>query len=121
MRQVYAGVMSGTSLDGVDAVVADFAPASGQVCALLSASHVPFSTELAADLFALQRSGHDELARAMRAANALADTYADAIDAALAQGGLAAADYRGRGCPRPDAAASSRREAGRCSSTTRRA
>ena len=92
MRQVYAGVMSGTSLDGVDAVVADFAPATGQPCALLSASHVPFPPALAAELSALQRSGHDELARAMRTANALADSYADAIRAALASAGLPAAD-----------------------------
>ena len=92
MRQVYAGVMSGTSLDGVDAVVADFAPATGKPCALLSASHVAFPSELAAELSALQRPGHDELARAMRAANALADTYADAINAALADARLTAAD-----------------------------
>ncbi len=92
MRQVYAGVMSGTSLDGVDAVVADFAPATGKPCALLAASHLPFPRELAAELSALQRPGHDELARAMRAANVLADTYADAINAALAKTGLAAAD-----------------------------
>ena len=32
MRQVYAGVMSGTSLDGIDAVVADFAPADAAAC-----------------------------------------------------------------------------------------
>ena len=43
MREVYAGVMSGTSMDGVDAVVADFAPTEAGPCALLSASHVPFA------------------------------------------------------------------------------
>jgi len=92
MREVYAGVMSGTSMDGVDAVVADFAPTAAGPCALLSASHVPFPPDLAAELSALQRSGDDELARAARAANALADTYAHAIDAALGLAGLAAED-----------------------------
>ena len=92
MRQVYAGVMSGTSLDGVDAVIADFSPAAGKPCLLLAAAQVPFARDLSADLLALQRPGIDELARAGRAANALADTYADAINMALGRAGLAAAD-----------------------------
>jgi len=92
MRQLYAGVMSGTSLDGVDAVVADFAPAGGGACELLAAAHVAFPRSLADELFALQRPGGDELARAARAANALADTYADAIAAALDGAAVAARD-----------------------------
>ena len=92
MRQLYAGVMSGTSLDGVDAVIADFAPGGGRPCELLAAAHVPFPRSLADELFALQRPGGDELARAARAANALADTYADAIAAALDGAAVAARD-----------------------------
>ena len=92
MRELYAGVMSGTSLDGVDAVIADFAPSTGKPAALISAAHLTFASDLSAELLALQRSGLDELARAMRAANALADIYADAIHAALAEAGLAASD-----------------------------
>jgi anhydro-N-acetylmuramic acid kinase len=92
VRQIYAGVMSGTSMDGVDAVVADFAAATRGPCALLAAVQMPFAPELADELRALQRSGIDELARAARAANALADTYADAITGAVGEAGLAAAD-----------------------------
>jgi anhydro-N-acetylmuramic acid kinase len=92
VRQLFAGVMSGTSLDGVDAVVADFAPGGGRPCELLAAAHVPFSRSLADELHALQRSGADELARAARAANALADTCADAIAAALKGAALAPHD-----------------------------
>ena len=53
-RELYAGVMSGTSLDGVDAVVADFAPSKGGPCELVAAAHRPFAPELRAELFALQ-------------------------------------------------------------------
>jgi anhydro-N-acetylmuramic acid kinase len=56
--------MSGTSLDGVDAVVADFGPASGRPFALLGAAQLPFASGLADELLALQRPAHDELARA---------------------------------------------------------
>jgi len=84
----HCGVMSGTSLDGVDAVVADFAPASG-VCRTLGFAHVAFPPALRHDLAALQASGDDELARAARASLALADCYADAALAACRAAGLA--------------------------------
>ena len=84
--------MSGTSMDGVDAVVADFAPATRGPFTLLAAVQRPFTPALAGELRSLQSSGVDELARAARAANALADLYADAITGALGQAGLAAAD-----------------------------
>jgi len=92
MRQVYAGVMSGTSLDGVDVVIADFSALGGQVCRLLGAAHVLFSQTLRDELVALQRASDDELARAARAGNALADLYAEGILAALASAGTSAAD-----------------------------
>jgi anhydro-N-acetylmuramic acid kinase len=88
MREVYAGVMSGTSLDGVDAVVADFTPATHAPCTVLAAAHVPFAAALRSELLALQRPGDDELARAARAALRLADAYAEAISAAVGAAGM---------------------------------
>jgi anhydro-N-acetylmuramic acid kinase len=82
-RELYAGVMSGTSLDGIDAVIADLAPASGRPCEILAASYRPFPAALREELAALQAPGSDELARAAHAANALAAEYAAAILTAL--------------------------------------
>ena len=89
--QLFAGVMSGTSLDGVDAVLADFAPTDGGVCATLGHAHLAFAPDLRAELLALQASGPDELVRATRAANQLADLYAQAIAAACRDADIAPA------------------------------
>ena len=96
-REIYAGVMSGTSLDGIDAVVADFAPATGAACQSLGAAHVPYPTMLRDELLALQTPGNNELARLGAAANVLAELYADAIGNALAAAKVAAADVRAAG------------------------
>ena len=70
--------MSGTSLDGIDAVLADFTPGA-RPCTLLAATHIAFPSDLRRDLLALQTSGDDELVRAGRAANGLADLYVHAL------------------------------------------
>jgi len=44
---LYIGLMSGTSLDGVDAVLADL---SGATPVLLASAHVPFDTLLQREL-----------------------------------------------------------------------
>lgn len=76
------GLMSGTSLDGVDGVLVDF-DARGQVASLLAHHHLAFDPALRASLFALQSSGDDELHRAALAANAIADRYARTVDALI--------------------------------------
>ena len=91
-RELFAGVMSGTSLDGVDAVVAEFAVKPGAFVATLGATHVTFPTKLRDELLALQVSGADEIARTARAANVLADFYAMAIKDACEASGVAPHD-----------------------------
>src|SRR5512139_3064868 len=90
----FVGVMSGTSLDGVDAVVAELA---GESCVFVAAVRLPFAPALRTELLALQSAGNDEIARAARAANALADVYAEAIVAVIARAGLAADEIAAAG------------------------
>jgi anhydro-N-acetylmuramic acid kinase len=85
----YIGLMSGTSLDGVDAVLASF-DGLGQPKVHARASQA-FPEALRAEFLSLNHTnGQNELARAALAANALADVYAGAVGATLIQAGLPA-------------------------------
>jgi anhydro-N-acetylmuramic acid kinase len=96
-RELFAGVMSGTSLDGVDAVVADFAPENRKVCETLGAAHIAYPSLLRDELLALQQPGANELARAGAAANMLAQLYADAIAEAIAKAKIERSELRAAG------------------------
>jgi len=80
--------MSGTSLDGVDAVLAQF-DATGKPSVMTRAASA-FSPELREALFALNTSGPDELARSSLAANALVALYANLVAQTLKQAKLSA-------------------------------
>lgn len=69
--------MSGTSLDGVDGVLASL-PEDGAMNVQASA-YIPFPAELKAELLALQSNGTDEIRREALAANALATHYAACV------------------------------------------
>lgn len=73
---LYIGMMSGTSLDGVDGVLVDFA---GGAIHTLAAAFVPFPAPLRTELMALQTSGPDEIEREALAANKLAGLYAECV------------------------------------------
>ena len=89
-QSLYIGLMSGTSLDGIDAVLAKI-ESSGETCLLDSVS-IAFSPELRKALIDLQTPGPNEIHRENQAANALAAAYADAVKQLLSQGKLSPTD-----------------------------
>lgn len=87
--------MSGTSLDGIDAVLARFEENS---CQLLRSHFQPFDEALRAELLALNLAGQNELERAALAANALSRSYAAAIEELLKPSGFHAGQIKAVGC-----------------------
>lgn len=105
---LYIGLMSGTSLDGVDAVLVRLGPrcadamgaarvGPAQVPEVLAFAHRPFSLALRAELLALNSPGTDELHRAALAANGVAQVYAQAASDALAHAGCEPGDVTALG------------------------
>jgi anhydro-N-acetylmuramic acid kinase len=83
---LYIGLMSGTSLDGVDGVLVELPTqvASAQIrCRTLATAYFPFSDDLRGALMALQVASGNEIEREALAAHALAYCYADCVSALL--------------------------------------
>ncbi len=92
---LYLGIMSGTSLDGVDAVLADFGDATPK---LIANQHLGFDPALRIELLALNQPIENELERSALAANQLVRHYAQAVQAMLAQARVSAKDISAIGC-----------------------
>lgn len=94
MPGLYIGLMSGTSMDGIDAALVELATAP----ALRELVHQPFPPQLRDELLALNTPGTNELHRAAQAANALSLAYAAIVNTLLAQSGAVATDIAAVGC-----------------------
>jgi len=94
-HSLYIGLMSGTSLDGIDAVLAKLGSEGSTT--LMGAVSRPFTPPLRQALLDLQSPGSNELHREKQAGNALAIEYAQAIQDLLMQMHLQASDINAIG------------------------
>ncbi len=76
---LYIGLMSGTSLDGVDGVLVRLPETPGTPVELLASAYLPFSTEIRQQAMMLQSTCNDELHQEALLANALARAYAECV------------------------------------------
>ena len=83
---LYIGLMSGTSLDGVDGALVDFSDDGGTRS--LGDAYIPFPASLRDDLMALQSAGQNEIEREALAANQLVRHYADCVALLLNNAGI---------------------------------
>lgn len=100
---LFIGLMSGTSLDGVDGVLLQISPRGeqnprpGTGIRVLQHAHRPFPSALHDTLSALNVAGMDEIHRSQQAAIALAEVYAEAVRALLGAAKFSAGQIRAIG------------------------
>jgi anhydro-N-acetylmuramic acid kinase len=92
---LYIGIMSGTSLDGIDVALVDLSQADPQ---LVSSHYQPYAEPLKEALLALHQVSHNELHQAQLIANRLAREYADATQTLLKKAGIPAERVQAIGC-----------------------
>ena len=102
----YIGLMSGTSLDGVDAVLIDFAGSGHRI---IGETFLPFEDSLRARLLVVHKAQSDEIHKAAMLGNELAQLYAQAVHRLLNKTGVNSTAVLAIGCHgqtirhRPDA------------------
>ena len=90
---LYIGVMSGTSLDGLDIALVE----QGTSLRLVASHYIPMPAALGRELLALCASGPDEIARAALAENQWATLAASGIHTLLQEQNLTPSDIRAIG------------------------
>ncbi|UOO83041.1 anhydro-N-acetylmuramic acid kinase [Uruburuella testudinis] len=94
--QLYIGIMSGTSMDGADAVLIRMH--GTRWLAAQAHAFLPYPQRLKTELLALQDTGHNELHRSMVLAQELSRLYAQTVGLLLSQQQLEPAQIRAIGC-----------------------
>lgn len=95
----YIGLMSGTSLDGIDAVIACFnTKAQDTKVTVIATQFQPYPDDLKETLLSLQSASPNELSDAAKTGNLLAKHYANAVSQLLASAGFTASQITAIGC-----------------------
>jgi anhydro-N-acetylmuramic acid kinase len=93
--QLFIGIMSGTSLDGVDAVLVTFEDGT---CQLKATHFLAYPESLKTELLALHTPQHNELEAASVLGCRLAQLYTDAVKQLLSKTKVNAVDISAIGC-----------------------
>ncbi len=93
--EFYVGIMSGTSLDGIDAALVDLGQPKPD---LLATCYQPFDQTLRTALLALHHPSDNELHQTQMIGNQLARLYAQSALSLLSQSGIAPGQVQAIGC-----------------------
>lgn len=85
MSELYIGLMSGTSADGIDAVLVDF---NDKLPKLIATHYTPYSPALRQKILALCRPGNNEIHRLGELDIELAHAFAESVLTLLQQAGV---------------------------------
>lgn len=94
MMNLYIGIMSGTSMDGIDTALVEF---DGQQCYLRGTRFLPYPGDLRNRLLALQHPTGNELETTAQISNELSGLYAESVHQLLKQAGLQASQIEAIG------------------------
>lgn len=99
-RELFIGLMSGTSADGIDAALVEF---KGQQMQLLAHYAMPFADDMRNSILALCSTGVDEIERMGRLHTQLGECYADCVNQLMSSDaintcGISARDILAIGC-----------------------
>jgi anhydro-N-acetylmuramic acid kinase len=96
VSELYIGLMSGTSLDGVDAALVDFSQGPGG--RLLHTAFVPYPSTIRTEALALNSPGENEIHRAAILAGAIGTLYLEAVQTLLRASGARPDQIAAIGC-----------------------